>query len=48
MNNIKSKFSKLFGTVAGIALSITVLALNPLPFTPSLFLFGEPEYPSED
>lgn len=45
---MKNKLSKLFGTAAGIALSITVLALNPLPFTPSMFFFGEPEYPSED
>lgn len=45
---MKTKLSKLFGTFTGIILSITVLALNPLPDTPSVFLFGEPEYPSED
>ncbi len=45
---MKTKLSKLFGTFAGILLSITVLALNPLPDRPSIFLFGEPEYPSED
>ncbi len=44
---MKSKLNKLFGTIAGIALSITILALNPLPDRPSLFFFGEPEYPSE-
>lgn len=45
---MKNKLSKIIGTIAGIALSITVLALRPMPDTPSLLFFGEPEYPSED
>lgn len=45
---MRSKLNKLFGTAAGIVLSVTILAFNPLPDTPSVLLFGEPEYPSED
>lgn len=45
---MKSKLYKLFGTIAGIALSVTILALNPMPDVHSLLFFGEPEYPSED
>lgn len=46
MNN--SLVKKIFSTVAGIALSIVVLAITPMPNSPSLFFFGEPDYPSED
>ncbi len=45
---MKNKLTKIIGTIAGIALSITVLAIKPMPDTPSVFFFGEPEYPSED
>ncbi|MBO5031463.1 hypothetical protein J6K35_03370 [bacterium] len=46
MNN--SLLRKIFSTVAGIALSITILAVKPMPNSPSILFFGEPEYPSED
>lgn len=46
MNN--SLVKKIFSTAAGIALSIVVLAINPMPDSPSFLFFGEPDYPSED
>ncbi|MBO5142343.1 MAG: hypothetical protein J6C46_05015 [Clostridia bacterium] len=48
MKNGTNILQKVIGTLAGITLSIVVLAVKPMPDVNCLFFFGEPEYPSED